>query len=58
MGGVRCLGLFPKKIDFFWAPSLMVIRGLRGLRKLRGVMGLREMAVGADVAAIDILLCG
>ena len=55
MGGVRCLGLFPKKIDFFWTPSLTVIRGLR---KLRGVMGLREMAVGADVAAIDILLCG
>ena len=22
MGGVRCLGLFPKKIDFFWMPSL------------------------------------
>ena len=22
VGGVRCLGLFPKKIDFFWAPSL------------------------------------
>ena len=24
MGGVRCLGLFPKKINFFWMPSLKV----------------------------------
>ena len=24
MGGFRCLGLFPKKIDFFWMPSLIL----------------------------------
>ena len=31
---------------------------IRVMRGLRGVMGLREVADGADVAARNILLCG